>query len=309
MSAQDKEMHREPMEVSLIHHMAKRDHPHPPGTLPALQACIEAGARIIEIDISLLADGEFALYHGPLLDHKTTGSGPIRTYTSEQVRELRHNHKGEITSVPMGLLPEALALLSQYPGPVELQLDLKPDVYSPDEVLPRLVRNVRPVKDRIRITSPSDWALRRLHKLDSELLLGFDPLLYLEADLGKKREPGVPPFRKGAYDYWDDHPLASRKWGPPADYLAARAEALYAQVPEGMIWYIHGGLLEKIFEDGFDWIAYLHALNSQVDAWTLDAQHPEHAALVRRLIAKGIDRITTNDAPALADTIGTNARY
>jgi hypothetical protein len=31
------------------------------------------------------------------------------------------------------LLPEAFELLSQHPGTVELQLDLKPDVYAPDD--------------------------------------------------------------------------------------------------------------------------------------------------------------------------------
>lgn len=296
-------------DVLLIHHMANRDHEHPPGTLPALRACLEAGARIIEIDISLLADHEFALLHGPLLEEETTGSGLIRDHTSEQVRELRHLHHGKVTSVGVGFLSEAIELLQQFPDLFELQLDLKPDVYSAEDVLARLVASLQPVKDRVRVTSPSDWVLRRLHALDPELPLGFDPLLYLEADFGQTREPGVPPFRQGAYGYWDDHPLASRRWGTAAEYLAARAEALYAQVPPGMIWYIHGRLLGKALDDGFDWIAYLHMHNTQVDAWTLDAHRPEHVALAQRLIAHGVDRITTNNAPALAELLEGNTRY
>jgi glycerophosphoryl diester phosphodiesterase len=309
MNAQGQELIRELSDLLLIHHMANRDHEHPPGTLPALRACLEAGARAIEIDISLLADNQFALLHGPLLEHETTGSGPIRAHTTEQVRKLRHLHQGKVTTVAVGLLSEAIELLQQYPGSVELQLDLKPDVYSADDVLSRLVTSLRPVKDRVRVTSPSDWALRRLRALDPDLPLGFDPLLYLEADLGKNREPGIPPFRHGAYGYWDDHPLASRRWGSAAEYLTARAEALYAQVPVGMIWYIHAWLLGKALDDGFDWIAYLHAHDTQVDAWTLDAQSPEHVVLAQRLIAQGVDRITTNNAPALAPVLGVGARY
>jgi len=309
MNVQDHELIREPSNFLLIHHMANRAHEHPPGTLPALQACLEAGARVIEIDISLLADNQFVLLHGPLLEHETTGSGPIRHHTTEQVRQLRHLHQGKITGVAVGLLSEAIELLRQYPGPVELQLDLKPDVYSPDDVLPRLVACLQPVKDRLRVTSPSDWALRRLRALDQDLPLGFDPLLYLEADLGKNREPGIPPFRQGAYGYWDDHPLSTRRWGSAAEYLAARAEALYAQVPPGMIWYIHAGLLGKALDDGFDWIAYLHSYNAQVDTWTLDAHRPEHVALAQRLIAQGVDRITTNNAPALAQVLEVGVWY
>lgn len=309
MNVQDHELIRKPSDLVLIHHMANRDHEHPPGTLAALRACLEAGARLIEIDISLLADNQFALLHGPLLEHETTGSGTIRDHTTEQVRELRHLHQGKVTGVAVGLLPEAVKLLRHYPGSVELQLDLKPDVYFPDAVLSQLVTRLQPVKDRVRVTSPSDWALRRLRALDSDLPLGFDPLLYLEADLGKNREPGTPPFRRGAYGYWDDHPLASRRWGSAADYLAARAEALYAQVPTGMIWYIHAGLLGKGLDDGFDWIAYLHRYNAQVDAWTLDAHRPEHVALAQRLIAQGVDRITTNNAPDLAQVLGVGVLY
>lgn len=308
MNAQSQQPIREWSDVLLIHHMANRDHTHPAGTLPALRACLEAGARVIEIDISLLADNQFALLHGPLLEDETTGSGLIRAHTTEQVRELRHLYHGKATEVTVGLLSEAVELLQQYPGPVELQLDLKPDVYSAEDVLSRLVASLRPVKDRVRVTSPSDWAIRRLRALDPDLPLGFDPLLYLEADFGKNREPGIPPFRRGAYGYWDDHPLSSHRWGSAAEYLAVRAEALFAQVPSGMIWYIHAGLLGKALDDGFDWIAFLHTFDVQVDAWTLDAHRPEHVTLARRLIAQGLDRITTNNAPALAQVL-EGAKY
>ena len=106
----------------------------------------------------------------------------------------------------------------------------------------------------------------------------------------------------GPYGYWDDHPLASRR-GEAADYMAARAEALWAQAPPGVIWYIDAWLPDRAQEDGFDWIANLHARGAQVDAWTLDAHHPQQVALARRLAALGVDRITTNDAQALAQVL------
>jgi len=178
-----------------------------------------------------------------------------------------------------------------------------------DDVLARLAANLRPVRERVRVTSPSDWALRRLRALDPDLPLGFDPLLYLELDQGEESNPSVPPFRRGAYGYWDDHPLATRRWGPAAAYLAARAEALWAQAPAGAIWYIHAGLLAQALDDGFDWIRDLHDRGVEVDAWTLDAAKPERAALARRLAAAGIDRITTNNAPALSQALDAATVY
>ncbi len=295
--------------ILLVHHAANRDHTHPSGSLPALQACLEAGAHAVEIDISLLADGQFALLHGPMLERETTGSGPVAALTSEQVCALRYVRQGEGTGVSVGLLAEAIDLLRQYPGTAELQLDLKPDVYSSDAVLSRLAVILQPVKDRVRVTSPSDWALRRLRALAPSLALGFDPLLYLVIDYGEEGDPAVPPFRRGAYGYWDDHPLATRRWGPVADYLAARAEALWAQAPAGAVWYIHAGLLAQALDDDFDWIAYLHDRGAEVDAWTLDAGKPKRIALAGRLAAADVDRITTNTAPALSQVLDAATTY
>ena len=296
----------------LVHHSANRDHPYPAGSPPALRSCLEASARAVEVDISLLADGQFALLHGPMLERETTGSGPIDALTSEQVRSLYYIYRrqGARTTVPVGLLPDALDLLRQFPDTMELQLDLKPDVYDSDAALSGLIAALQPLKERVRVTSPSDWALRRLHRLDPDLPLGFDPLLYLTIDdEAHDRDPSVPPFRRGAYGYRDDHPLSARRWGPAAGYLAARAEALWAQAPASAIWYIDAALLSQALDDGFDWIAYLHSRGAEVDAWTLDAHKPERVALANRLAAAGIDRITTNNAPALSRVLDAATVY
>lgn len=295
--------------VLLVHHAANRGHTHPAVSPRAVQACLEAGARVVEVDISLLADGHFALLHGPMLERETTGKGPIAALTSEQVRALRYVRQSQPTDVPVGLLSDALDLLRHYPHTAELQLDLKPDVYSSADILARLVRDLRPVKERVRVTSPSDWALRRLRALDADLPLGFDPLLYIEPDYGADSDPAVPPFRRGAYGYWDDHPLAMRRWGTAAQYLTARADALWVQAPAGAVWYIDATLLGQALDEGFDWIAHLHALGAEVDAWTLDAHKPERLALANRLAHAGIDRITTNNAPALSQLLDTASEF
>ena len=295
--------------VLLVHHAAKGQHNYPPNSIRALQACLDARARIIEMDISLLADGEFVLLHGPTLERDTTGSGPVSAHTAGQVSSLRFVWEGLETDEPLSLLGPAAELLYDHPLPIELQLDLK--AYAPftDAVLSRLIRTLQPVKDRVRVSSMADWALRRLRALDADLLLGFDPLLYLDANADEARDPSVPPFRLGAFGYWDSHPLASRRWGGTGGYLAARAEALWNQAPAGAVWYIASSLLAQALDDGFDWIADLHRRGVQVAAWTLDPDRPEQAALAKRLVSKGIDRIISNDAQALAPALGASATY
>jgi glycerophosphoryl diester phosphodiesterase len=254
----------------------------------------------VEVDLCPLADGNFALLHDRLLEHSTDGSGPVNAHTTDQIRDLRLMWRGIVTNEPVGLLDQALDLVACHPHPLELQLDLKPYTPLSDRILSHLVATLQPVKDRVRVTSVADWTLRRLRHHDADLPIGFDPLLYLDVS-PHEMEDGLPtpPLRQGAYGYWDDHPLAIERWGTTAEYLAARAQALWLQAPSGAIWYIRASLLSRILEDGFDWIATLHNWGVQVTAWTLNAHDPNNLQLAQQLAEAGVDRITTDNAPEL----------
>ena len=304
----------------LIHHAARREEGDLANALSSLRRCQQAGARIVEIDIAPLAGGDFALLHDELLEGETDGAGPVIAATAEHVRALHlrlpalpacpacgkqaraasgPGRHGAVTEEPVGLLSQAVALLAGEARPGELQLDLKLDGPVGDSVLAGLVGLVAGVRDRVRVSSGADWALRRLYELDPALPLGFDPLLYLDLER-VPAEPGIPPFRVGAYGYADDHPLAARRWGSTSAYLAARAEALWVQAPMATAWYIRAPLLARMLDDGFDWIEFLHQRGALAVAWTLDPDQPHHLALARKLVDAGVDRITTNNAPGLA---------
>jgi glycerophosphoryl diester phosphodiesterase len=286
-----------------VYHAARRGDRHPPSSLSGLADCLAAGASIVEVDIAPLADGGFALVHDARLEHISEGKGYASTATSAQIHGLHHRWHDAITEEPLGLLSEAVDLIAKYPSLEELQLDLKPFRPLTDDVLGSLLRHVTPVKARVRASCVADWAIRRLAALDDALALGFDPLLYLDVERGEAHSDKAPPLRTGAYGYLDEHPLALARWGAPADYLAARAEALWTQAPVAM-WYIRGAMLARALDDGFDWIAWLHDRGAQVTAWTLDASHAHQFDLARVLAKAGVDRITTNDAGALARALG-----
>jgi glycerophosphoryl diester phosphodiesterase len=291
----------------LIHHAAHRGYDYPPNSLRGLRHCLESGAHIVEVDITPLAGGDFALLHGGRLEEATDGSGPVSAATADQVSRLRYAWQGAITGEQVGLLSQAVALVGACPALQELQLDLKLHALLADAVLQDLLRWIEPVKSQIRVTSVADWVLRRLRAMDADLSLGFDPLLYLDVDTGDEEDS--PPFRVGIYGYRDDHPLAVHGWGSAADYLAVRAEALWAQTPANAAHYIRASLLARALDNGFDWIAFLHGHSAQVAAWTLNAERPDDVALARRLAAAGVDRITTNDAPRLAAILGSPADF
>ena len=286
-----------------VYHAARRGDRHPPNSVSGLADCLAAGAAIIEVDIAPLADGGFALVHDARLEHVSEGQGLAPAATSAQIRGLHHRWRDALSDEPIGLLGEAVSLIEKNSGLTELQLDLKPYRPLTDDVLHSLLRHVSAVKARVRISCIADWAIRRLAALDHALPLGFDPLLYLDVERGDGHKEKAPPLRTGAYGYLDEHPLALARWGAPGDYLAARAEALWTQAPVS-VWYIRGAMLARALDDGFDWIAWLHGRGAQVAAWTLDASHPHQLDLARTLAKAGVDRITTNDAGAMARALG-----
>jgi glycerophosphoryl diester phosphodiesterase len=284
----------------LIHHAANCGSAVLPNSLGAVRDCLAAKVKVIEIDIIPLADGDFALLHDPRLESATSGVGNTAEATGDHVRSLFYKYAGNLTNVSVGTLSQVIELL-EFPDSLErLQLDLKPYAPLTPAALTGLVEMIQPVKDQIQISSVADWAVRLLHRIDAELSLGFDPLLYLDLETRQPRPVGVPPFRTGAYGYLDDHPLSSEQWGPEAAYLAARAEALLVQAPQGVMWFINAALLVKALHAGFDWINFLHENGSRVAAWTLDAVQPDQVAWAVILAAAGVDAITSNTPAQLA---------
>ena len=60
----------------------------PENTLPALEAALEAGADVAEIDVRLTRDGKLVLMHDAAVDRTTDGSGLVSGMSLEEVREL-----------------------------------------------------------------------------------------------------------------------------------------------------------------------------------------------------------------------------
>lgn len=60
----------------------------PENTMTAFEAARRAGALSIETDMSLLADGSFAIFHDDRLGRTVAGDAMIGTLTAEEVRQL-----------------------------------------------------------------------------------------------------------------------------------------------------------------------------------------------------------------------------
>jgi len=62
------------------------EHPYLENTIPSMEAAFEAGADMVEFDIQLTRDEQFAVFHDAGLEYRTDGTGKVRDYTMEELK-------------------------------------------------------------------------------------------------------------------------------------------------------------------------------------------------------------------------------
>lgn len=285
--------------LKTVHHKAALDGaPHPPNSLPAVAACLDAGADWIEIDVRALADEDYLLVHDELLEHETDGAGPVAGCTVARAGALRIKGSHE----PTPLLSDVVALLRAHPNQSHLQIDFKNVTpFADDEPLLRLARIIEPLAERVVVSSVADWQLRRLRRLAPWLHLGFDVQAHL--DLGAPDAERFPQ-RLGAYGYLDDHPLGAQRIWSTAQYLEDRFHTLLPLVPRVAAFYVRHTLVARALEDGFEAAAFLHEHGVRLAAWTLDVGNADAERNLPALVAAGVDLFTSNTPRALARRLG-----
>lgn len=57
-------------------------------TIPSMKAAFEAGADVVELDIQVTKDQQFAVFHDATLDCRTEAAGAVKDYTMEELKQL-----------------------------------------------------------------------------------------------------------------------------------------------------------------------------------------------------------------------------
>ena len=113
----------------------------PENTLTAVRMAKEMGARWIETDVRLTADGALVMIHDETLDRTTNGSGPVLMATAEEIRSLDAGSwfAPEFAGETVPTLHEFIACIRT--EGLNLQLELK-EVFGLEEELVRKVHDV-----------------------------------------------------------------------------------------------------------------------------------------------------------------------
>src|SRR5258708_205356 len=96
----------------------------PENTLAAFQQAIHLGADVVELDVRLTADHVPVVYHYYYLEEITSATGPIFTYTLNQLREVEVFAHDRSTSAH-GRISTLAEVLDAIGGQIELEIEIK----------------------------------------------------------------------------------------------------------------------------------------------------------------------------------------
>jgi hypothetical protein len=100
-------------------------------------------------------------------------------------------------------------------------------------------------------------------------------------------------------------PTISSRSAETSLIVSAIAGALAAS-PDAELVYLDHELVLFAADDGFDLVAAFHAAGRRVDAYTIQRADAAGLAVARRLLALGVDQITTDDADGLAAALASS---
>ena len=114
---------------------------YPENTLSAFSAALDAGASMIELDVSLSHDRKLVVIHDATLERTTNGHGPVSDLNLKQLKQLDagswfHNQfAGE-------RLPELSEVLDLVDGRALINIEIKSHAYEPNHPLDAIERQV-----------------------------------------------------------------------------------------------------------------------------------------------------------------------
>ena len=257
-------------------HMLRRLKSDPAFLRSNLHAALHANAAC-EVDLRLSADGHALCLHDRRLDRETTGHGPVGDATRAQIAQLRQRDADGAPGADAPLFLDELAATVRALGatlPAQVQLDVKVPAQDLTDAAVQHIAAIIGANAGAFVASASDWgAVLRLTEALPALHAGFDPLA-----------------------------LYPRALELDAAGYAALARATLAAAPTASVYYLEARLVLAALDQGVNLVDAVTGNGAWVDAWTVDADHPDLRRVLKRLIDAGCQQITSND-PLLLETM------
>jgi glycerophosphoryl diester phosphodiesterase len=150
----------------------------PENTLAAFEGAVQAGCDMIELDVTLTKDRKVVVIHDDTLDRTTTGKGPVRDHSLQEIKKLDagswFDARFAAERVPM--LSEVMKLTA---GRCMLNIEIKESAfeadYPVDAIEHQVVKLVKKsgAMDQVIISSFDRRILERIAAMDAPPAVAF----------------------------------------------------------------------------------------------------------------------------------------
>ena len=146
----------------------------PENTIAAFRQAAEFGADAVELDAKLTSDGQVVVHHDRTLDRTTTGTGPLKARTLE---ELQHLDAGSHFSLSYAgeRIPTLTEVFRAVADRLLINIELS-NYASPFDLLPEIVVKLVQgfgLEKRVLLSSFNPIGLMKARKLAPEIPLGL----------------------------------------------------------------------------------------------------------------------------------------
>jgi len=170
----------------------------PENTLPAFESAVALGADMVELDVTLSADGHPVVIHDATLDRTTNGSGPVGHHTLQDLQALdAGSWKGQsFRGITIPTLPEVFDRIG---GKIAINIEIKGGTGERKRSIEARVLQVVKTYDLVSsiILSSFDYlTLKKLRRLDDRIALAVlsDEREAHDRILSKVREVGASSY-------------------------------------------------------------------------------------------------------------------
>ncbi len=138
----------------------------PENTIPAFQKAIELGADGIELDIQLTKDGEIVVCHDELIDRTSNGTGFLKDYTLEELRQFNFNKTHpEVKRAAIPTMREVFELIKE--TNLTINIELKTGVFDYTGIEEKIIAMTHEfeMEDRVLYSSFNHYSIKRIQAL------------------------------------------------------------------------------------------------------------------------------------------------
>ncbi len=146
----------------------------PENTLPAFEKAVEMGAQGIELDVQMTKDGQIVVLHDEWLNRTSDGSGWLKDYTLEELRQYNFNKNyPELGHVDIPTLREVFELI--LPTDLVINIELKTGIVFYEQLEEKVVALAKEMgmEDRVIYSSFNHYTILKIKELDPEAKVGF----------------------------------------------------------------------------------------------------------------------------------------